>query len=733
MNKVANNRFLVLLIVISLCFSLNSDNPRWSKDFTNSKKLYTRRFLSKDEIKEILKRKYWLKKQFFYILTVTFALGLFFYFDEYIEINFHNNIFGLPGLFLLSSTVTPKMVDCPDKRVEIITEGDIVRLNIKGVLRIEFEKKSETAKLLVVILSQIKLPPAPNRSNKLSNKVIAKCTGFSAPWISKLINRYEERGIIGLCRQPHGGYLSKKAVKRVETLLRTDISLTPSKISKILVEEEYLKEHNPKAVRNVLKNINLNELLPDIRAQKSGEAESKKLNQLIEKQLTLIQKLLPQVENENSILIDYEEIKEQYQQHKNKSHSNSDYEWDKDQKGVLDEKRKALKQNRLLDLLRFGKTLIRCPECDSLQVEYQNTHKHSYQDIDGNMKTKHSKEYKCEKSLCETNFTIPPADVGLFVRSTRKLQVYAMKMLFKGLSLRKTDLKGIAGYANVSHTTILRWVKKLADTMPKWDEVFDPRCSGKVAIDEKWVKVRKEWHYVFIAIDISSLDILHIDIYPKRDKNSAKTFLSELKAMGYEIESIITDCCPIYEKSIPEIYPEVDHLKCVLHMGRSTRNRLMKIFGSYSNEDYEKLSPKISNIYSSRTKKEFEKSWSDWEKAQKEYSQLKEFSQKLRKQKESILQRILADDIMRTNNHVERVIKEFERKYKGMEKFMSLAYAQAWCKLFQIRFRLTPFERGRNGGKSPAEALGYPVQNLEWTDFILPGKELSKNEIKKIA
>ena len=64
---------------------------------------------------------------------------------------------------------------------------------------------------------------------------------------------------------------------------------------------------------------------------------------------------------------------------------------------------------------------------------------------------------------------------------------------------------------------------------------------------------------------------------------------------------------------------------------------------------------------------------------------------------------------------------------------MSLPYAQAWCKLFQIRFRLTPFERGRNGGKSPAEALGYPVQNLEWTDFILPGKELSKNEIKKIA
>ncbi len=710
---------------------MNSSVTRWNNNLLKLKKKYTYHYLTEKDIKEIAekhtRRKYFILKICLYFLSFTILMGIAILIGKYTAIDFFaENIATSTALLVLS----PSMIDTSDERVEIINDNNQITLSING-MRFTYEAKSETAKMMVIVLSQMKVPPAPNRPNHLSYKTIAKCTGFSATWVSKLIKRYEKYRIIGLDRLPEGGILGKKANDRVLSLLAENINYTYSQINEILVEEGYLQEPNPTAVHNSMENVDLTKLLSAFRAQISGKKANEEREYLIDKLFSLIRRLMSYVPDDKSILLDYLEIEKQYQKHKSKT--GQTHKWDQDNKGKMIDKIKSFKENLLLDLLNFGKPLVRCPQCGSTEVKFKEKYKRSYQDADGNLKSGYTRRYLCCNSHCEASFSVPPADVGFFVQSALKLQAYALKEIFKGLSLRDVNLNGVNGNGEAHHTTILRWIKNLADSMPDWVTVFGTRCSGRVAIDEKWVKVRKKWNYVFIAIDIATLDVIHIDIYPGRTKANAKTFLSEIKAMGYQINTIVTDCCPVYDKAIPAIYPEVKHVQCVLHMGRSRRNRLMKVFGSYANEDYKKLSPLISAIYASRTESEFKEAWSEWEKAQKEYRQLEEFSQKLKHDKESIRRRVLDKDAPRTSNHVERVILEFERKYVDMQKFMSFPYAQAWCKIFQVYYRLRPFQRGRNKGKSPAEALGYPVKGLEWTDFILPGRELNINEAKSAA
>lgn len=111
------------------------------------------------------------------------------------------------------------------------------------------------------------------------------------------------------------------------------------------------------------------------------------------------------------------------------------------------------------------------------------------------------------------------------------------------------------------------------------------------------------FHCYFVA----TLDLIHIDIVPQRDNNSAKAFLKQMKSMGFDFHTIATDCCPIYDQAIADIFPEAKHAHCILHMGRSVRNRLMKVFGSYNNKTFKELAPLLSAIYQAKEEDTFEK------------------------------------------------------------------------------------------------------------------------------
>jgi transposase-like protein len=65
--------------------------------------------------------------------------------------------------------------------------------------------------------------------------------------------------------------------------------------------------------------------------------------------------------------------------------------------------------------------------------------------------------------------------------------------------------------------------------------------SGRVSVDEKWIKVAGVWWYVFAAVDCVSGYPLHVVLYPSNSGVYCKLFLLELKRLGYVPKVIITD------------------------------------------------------------------------------------------------------------------------------------------------------------------------------------------------
>lgn len=721
----SKNSIVILVLICSLLIAMQSGAPLYfdhtylygyNKKFKIIKKTMSLNKMKKLIVEKYKKRMLFKKKLFrFFIISIIILIFL----ENYGYVSFSSS------LIFISANIST------DERIEIYSHEDIQTVYFAKPFHLSFKKKSLLAKLFVILMKKAVFAPVENHNKNLSNETLASCTGFSKNWISKLIKRFDIFGLIGLERIPNGGYLSKKAVTRVFTLIAENINLSPKKISKILVEEKLCEKENISAVCNVLANCNLIELLPYLRGQITGETENKAIRILLEQALSLLDEILPLINNPESFKSDFEEIIKafQYQEEKIGLPKN----WDQKNVKKSTKKRQAQKQNKLLDLLHFKKPLTRCPKCKSTNVKLKQEYKRKYQNAEGLFESNTCRHYICNEPLCNEGFTVSPEDIESYVRSVRKIQVFALNQLLDaGVSLRRiasNSIKGIDGIVKVSHTTILNWIEIIADTLPKFTEVFGVRCSGKISIDEKYVKLRGQWHYVFIAVDIASLDVIHIDIFTTRTKESAEVFLKAIRAMDYKIDVIITDGCNIYDKSIPKVYKDAKHLHCVLHLGRSAHNRLVQALDSPKKEDKEYLSQLLSNIYKAKKKGEFNKAWSEWEKGikkmQKKYPELEKFHHELLEEKNEIKRRVLDKKQLRTSNAAEHVIGEFDRKYENMQSFMSFYHAQAWCKLFQVYYRLHKFERGKRKGKSPAEIAGHNVKDIDYIDFMLPGEELN--------
>ncbi len=500
--------------------------------------------------------------------------------------------------------------------------------------------------------------------------------------------------------------------------LKEDISLTPQAICRRL-EKEGL-EATTAAVKNCLARVDLLKLQPAIREQLNTEGIHP---HLLERIFELIEEILSYTTVPECLPVEIKDIKKHFR--RPPSGESKSRRWDQEIVRVYNKERRAEKERVLKNKLENKKTTLACPECRGTSVQIKEYRERSYEDLYGERKEE-AVRYICNR--CHRSFTINPEEVEHYQRTASCLHIHALGQLFKNVSLARVDLDILPGHTSVCKTTILRWMKGTADRMPRWFKVMGSRTTGVVSLDEKWVKLRSKWYYVFIAVDTSTLDILHIDIFPERKKDSARTFFLKLRTMGFKFRTIITDGCPIYDKPLAEIYPQAEHINCILHMGRSRRNRLMEVFGSYSDKRYKRLAPLISDIYAARTEKAFEKAWDKWSRAYKEYPELEKFARDFRREKEELKKSLLRGSIPRTTNSVERVIKEFERKYSNMENYMSLPYAQAWCKLFQVFFRLRPFLEGKRAGKSPAELMGYPVSNLSWKEFLKPEGEYIRDD-----
>jgi transposase-like protein len=91
----------------------------------------------------------------------------------------------------------------------------------------------------------------------------------------------------------------------------------------------------------------------------------------------------------------------------------------------------------------------------------------------------------------------------------------------------------------VGKTSIHNWIYEVCSEGFDWQMLREIVCwSGRISVDEKWVKIKGGWYFVLCAVDAESGFPLLLDLYPTLDTVSWVVFLTRVKAI-YGLPTLI--------------------------------------------------------------------------------------------------------------------------------------------------------------------------------------------------
>ena len=383
---------------------------------------------------------------------------------------------------------------------------------------------------------------------------------------------------------------------------------------------------------------------------------------------------------------------------------------------------------------------VRCPHCGSEHVAVKSKQPRikAYLDQQGQRQTVEVYRFYCQNPDCTfKTFTNFPSGVMAHSVWTLDARVKALE-LYAGL---RTNYRGAANALGVAPSTLYHWLEQFGAEPLQVAALFGlVRSSGVVGIDEKYVKVPKnnkpagkqrKWMYVYVAVDVHTLDLLHINLFPNLGKNSARTFLLELRAKGYHPRVIVTDMNQDYTEALQAVFPNVIHHECVFHALQYWHRCFKDTFG----RDYERTHPnlvqlrqQIDGVFQPKTRRTVEKRYAE---LLAHRAQLVQAEPRLEPIFDSVARHyptlVNAYDnalIPLTNNTTERLIRRFEQHYQNFAGFDSIETARCYLHLFELTYRFMPFGsevQAHLRGKCPLELAGYDLTQVPLARYLRDG------------
>ena len=388
---------------------------------------------------------------------------------------------------------------------------------------------------------------------------------------------------------------------------------------------------------------------------------------------------------------------------------------------------------------------VRCLYCGSTQVaqKSQQPRYKRYYDSAGNVRRVAVYRYYCHNPACEHDtFTDLPPD--LLPHSP--WSVGAHVLVLQGYAWGRSVYRRVGHGVGVSTATAYRWVSAWGQELLPMAALFGVvRSSGVVGVDEKWVKVpkndkpagkRKQWMYVYLAVDVYTYDLLHIAIYPYLTKASARAFLLTLRAKGYTPRVFITDLRRDYADVVSEVFPQARHHECIFHALKWIQRQMKVVYGAdYQEERPEAVALKeaIYRIFQCQDKRTAQRRYRKVLQKRRSYvaeePEAATIFDTLQCHWPKLVNAMGSKVIPKTNNAVELVIRRFDQHYQNFCGFETLETAQCYLAVFELVYRFTPFaaynqkdkERPpdqRIGGKCPLELAGYEVEKLPITQIF---------------
>jgi transposase-like protein len=386
---------------------------------------------------------------------------------------------------------------------------------------------------------------------------------------------------------------------------------------------------------------------------------------------------------------------------------------------------------------------VRCPHCGSSQVarkentprskKYRDPETREWRQVEGY-------RYYCLNPSCSFGTFTDYPEVRLYSQWTVDTMLWGVLVY---MHLRTTYRRAV-DVVGVSHVTLWRWTMAVGEqTLPLVTLFGFVRCSGVIGVDEKWVLVpknnkpkgkRKRWMYVYLAVDVYTYDLLHIDIYPYNGKDEARAFLQALQAKGYQPQVIVTDMNQDYDEPIETVFPQATHHECVFHALQWAQRRIKEVYGS----DYARTHPEavdlkdqIYRIFKAKSKKTVRKRYRKVMDLKERYvahmPEAQSIFDFLERHYPKLVNAVENPLVPLTNNTVELVIRRFDQHYQNMCGFDSIETARNYLRVFELTYRFTPFAKDNRPvegraldirGKCPLELAGYDISQMPLTRIL---------------
>ena len=383
-----------------------------------------------------------------------------------------------------------------------------------------------------------------------------------------------------------------------------------------------------------------------------------------------------------------------------------------------------------------------CPYCrsDKVRPKGKKGYQKRYLDENNEWQTVVVYPHYCDNPDCEhkvfTNLPenlLPHSPYSLDIR----LRAFYLVAVLGG------SYRRVGAALGVKSSRIYEWISAFGQELLPMASLFGVvRSSGVIGIDEKYVQVplkakkgsprastnhKRRWMYVYLAVDVYTYDLLHIEIYAHNTADSTKAFLLGLKAKGYQPRVIVTDLRREYGAAIKAVFEGARHHECIFHALQWWGRKMKEIYGS----NYEKTHPqvvelkqhiiKIFQTTSKRTaKKRYEAVMGSSEYYVLQNPKAVAIFDSLEGHWPKLVNAIESTIVPKTNNAVELVIRRFDQHYSNFCGFDSQESARTYLGVFEKAYRFTPFTddaRLEIRGKCPLELAGYDISGLPMTQI----------------
>jgi len=380
---------------------------------------------------------------------------------------------------------------------------------------------------------------------------------------------------------------------------------------------------------------------------------------------------------------------------------------------------------------------VHCPHCgsDQVAVKSKKPRLKAYRDEHGQRQTVKVYRYYCQNPDCPYQ-TFTHLLPHLIAYSVWTLDAHLKALeLYAGL---RTNYRSAANALGVAPSTLYHWLEHFGAQPLQVAALFGlVRSSGVVGIDEKYVKVPKnnkpagkqrKWMYVYVAVDVHTLDLLHISLFPNLGKDSARTFLLELRAKGYHPRVIVTDMNQDYTEPLQAVFPNAIHHECVFHALQYWHRCFKTTFGrdyEQTHPDFFKLRQQIDHIFHAQTRRTVGKRYTELMARRDELirvePRLEPILDSLGRHYPTLVNAYDQPLIPLTNNATERLIRRFDQHYQNFASFDSLETARGYLHLFELTYRFTPFGpevQPHLRGKCPLELAGYDLTQVPLARYL---------------